>query len=235
MMLRSASYDVLTMQAWVRAQQFPTGDLILESTEPEKLAHEISLIADLRTFDSLVSPRHFLHRTSILLLGEIAVTSAAFMPQSGETQNSSQALIELPLSRGSHTTFITQGRRWKCISDQQGLFLPGDEMKAITEQPACMLGYNVDPIDLAIHLAHLAPGRFSERTARLFVQQPHAIQLNDPRVNSVISWLHSFLRAMGSGHSAEPIDNTLLISSYEQMLYRATAMLLCPELTPGFG
>jgi hypothetical protein len=234
-MPRAASFDALTMQAWVRAQQLPTGGLIRESTDPEQLAQEISLIANLKSFDSLIAPRHFLHRSSILLLGDIAVTSAAFMPQCGETTHSSQALIELPLHAGGHTTFLTQGKHWDCIPGQQGLFLPGDGMAALTEQPACILGYNVEPNYLAMLLEQMAPERFSERTARLFVQQPHRIRLRDPRVKTVTDWLLSFLQTMGGRQTSQVITSSLLLSSYEQMVYRATAMLLCPELTPGFS
>lgn len=233
-MLQAASYDAQSMHAWVRSQPLPTGGLIRESTEPEKLAEEISLIANLKTFDSLVGSSHFLHRSSILLLGDIAFTSAAFMPQCGETSDCPQALIELPLTAGGHTKFQAEGKTWHCIPNQQGLFLPGQAMKAVTEQSTCMLGYNLEPSTLAKFLETLAPHRFSARKARLFVERPHIIKLDDPRVKSTTTWLFSFIKLMANRDLMNPISNSLLIPSYEQMLYRATALMLCPDLMPGF-
>lgn len=232
-MLDSRTHDADSMQAWVRSQRLPINGITRESRSPEKLAEEISLIANLKTFDSLVIPSLFLHRSSMLLVGDIAITAAAFMPQCGETEDAPQALVELPLSLGGHTRFWIEGRSWDCIPDRQGLFLPGQRMRAETRHSASMLGFNVDPTTLAVHLEQMAPERFPLQRARQFVQQPHIINLADPRVSEVVSWLLSFLKTMG-GKPSETIDSQAqLIHSYEQMLYRATCILLCPELMAG--
>jgi hypothetical protein len=218
------------MTGWVREQNLLIPGPVHESADPDQLADEISLIASLRSFDSLIGNNGFLHRSSMLLVGDIAVTSAAFLPQQGETFDSSQALVELPISPNAGTSFLVEGKPWECLPHQQGLFLPGQAMQAITESASCMLGYNLQPELLANHLHRLAPERFNPVRARLFVQRPHPINLRDGRIKRLLTWFLAFLNKLGQPDVQNGLPPGLIASSYEPLIYRATALMLCPEL-----
>ncbi|MBM5801047.1 MAG: hypothetical protein FJ077_09495 [Cyanobacteria bacterium K_DeepCast_35m_m2_023] len=196
----------------------------------DALAREISLIADLRRFEAIGNSRHYLHRSSLYLLGDIAITTAAFLPQMGETFDSPQCLVELPLSDRGQTTFRLAGKDYHCIPRQQGLFLPGQAMAATTHDASCMLGFNLDPTTLAVHLSSLAPRIFNARKARLFVQRPHCINLQDPRIDQVLRWLYRLFDQLAEQSPPNHNQCRPLIAGYEQLLYRATATLLCPDL-----
>lgn len=230
-MLQTTNWDHQEMAGWVREQNLLIPGLVHESSDPDQLAQEISLIVSLRCFDSLLGNRHFLHRSSILLVGDIAVTTAAFLPQKGETFDCSQALVELPISQNAGTSFLLEGNRWECLPQQQGLFLPGQAMQALTETATCMLGYNLQPELLAACLHRLAPERFDPLQARLFVERPHPINLRDSRIRKIVTWLLAFLNNLGNpGSESGSHHSGLMACSYEQMIYRATALMLCPEL-----
>lgn len=221
------------MMGWVREQNLLIPGPVHESADPDQLAHEISLITSLRSFDSLIGNKAFLHRSSMLLVGDIAVTSAAFLPQKGETFDSSQALVELPISSNPGTSFLVEGKLWECLPHQQGLFLPGQAMRAITESASCMLGYNLQPELLADHLHRLAPERFNAVRAHLFVQRPHPINLRDGRIQRLLTWFLAFLNNLGKPAVQNTVPPTLIAGSYEPLIYRATALMLCPELIQG--
>lgn len=221
------------MMGWVREQNLLIPGPVHESADPDQLAHEISLITSLRSFDSLIGNKAFLHRSSMLLVGDIAVTSAAFLPQKGETFDSSQALVELPISSNPGTSFLVEGKLWECLPHQQGLFLPGQAMRAITESASCMLGYNLQPELLADHLHRLAPERFNAVRAHLFVQRPHPINLRDGRIQRLLAWFLAFLNNLGKPAVQNTVPPTLIAGSYEPLIYRATALMLCPELIQG--
>lgn len=218
------------MTGWVREQNLLIPGPVLESTDPDQLAQEISLIASLSSFDSLTGHQAFLHRSSMLLVGDIACTAAAFLPQQGETFDSSQALVELPISPNAGTSFLVEGILWECLPHQQGLFLPGQAMRAITENASCMLGYNLQPELLANHLHRLAPKRFDPVRARLFVQRPHPINLKDGRIQRLLTWFLAFLNNLGQPDIQNALPPALIAGSYEPLIYRATALMLCPEL-----
>jgi len=229
-MLQKSGWDPQEMTGWVREQNLLIPGPVHESADPDQLAHEISLIASLRSFESLIGNKAFLHRSSMMLVGDIAVTTAAFLPQQGETFDSSQALVELPISPHVGTSFLVEGKLWECLPHQQGLFLPGQAMQAITNNASCMLGYNLQPELLADYLHRLAPERFDPARARLFVQRPHPINLRDSRIQRLLTWFLAFLNNLGKPAVQNAIPPALIASSYEPLIYRATALMLCPEL-----
>lgn len=229
-MLQRSGWDPQEMTGWVREQNLLIPGVVYESADPDQLAHEISLIASLRSFDSLTGSRQFLYRSSMLLVGDIAVTTAAFLPQKGETFDSSQALVELPISPNAGTSFLVESKLWECLPHQQGLFLPGQAMQAITETASCMLGYNLQPELLADCLHRLAPERFDPVRARLFLQRPHPINLKDGRIQRLLTWFLAFLNNLGKPDVQNAMPATLIAGSYEPLIYRLTALMLCPEL-----
>lgn len=222
--------DTAEQHQWIRECRLFFPQSVSESNDVDALAREISLIADLRRFEAIGDRRQYLHRSSLFLLGDIAITTAAFLPQVGETFDSPQCLVELPLSDRGQTTFRLAGKDYHCIPRQQGLFLPGQAMAATTDEASCMLGFNLDPTTLAFHLSNLAPKVFNERKARLFVQQPHAINLQDPRIGQVLRCLYGLFDQLGEQSPPNHSHYRPLIAGYEQLLYRATAALLCPDL-----
>jgi hypothetical protein len=215
---------------WIRAQTLFFNRVRRESCDPVKLAQEISLICNLQRFDSLAGERGFLHSSSIFLLGDIAITTAAFMPQMGATGDFAQCLIELPLADRGGTVFVLEGRRWACVPGQQGLFLPGQAMEALTHDVTCTLGYNLDPTCLAGMLVQAAPQHFNPAKARAFVQRPHRIDLCDARVVQIVDWLKHFLRQLDRPSFSQLMPQRSLLHGYEQLLYRATICMLCPDL-----
>jgi hypothetical protein len=215
---------------WIRAQRLFFDSVRRESSDPVQLAQEISLICNLRRFDALTTERGFLHSSSLFLLGDIAITTAAFMPQMGSTGDFNQCLIELPLADRGGTVFVIEGRRWACLPGCQGLFLPGQAMDAVTPEESCTLGYNLEPTVLAETLMQVAPQRFHASAARAFVQRPHRIDLGDVRVAQIAEWLKHFLRQLEQPSFAELRQQRSLLQGYEQVLYRATVCMLCPDL-----
>jgi hypothetical protein len=93
-----------------------------------------------------------------------------------------------------------------------------------------MLGYNLQPELLADYLHRLAPERFDPARARLFVQRPHPINLRDSRIQRLLTWFLAFLNNLGKPDVQSALPPALIAGSYEPLIYRATALMLCPEL-----
>lgn len=100
--------EARAQQRWVESQRLYFPSQARCSIEPVRLAEEISLICDLKTFDPLGPPQHDLHRSSTLLIGDCAVITAAFLPQAGETHDFFQCLVGIPLAGDSGTLFTLE-------------------------------------------------------------------------------------------------------------------------------
>ena len=222
--------EARAQQRWVKSQRLYFPSQARCSIDPVRLAEEISLICDLRTFDPLGSPEHYLHRSSTLLIGDCAVITAAFLPQAGETHDFFQCLVEIPLAGDSGTLFTLDKNPWHCRAGIQGMLLPGQAMRAHTEAPAFHLGLNLDPARLEDHLIRMAPDRFSPVKARTFLQRPHPINLQDPRVKQIVEFLQRYLQKMQLITGNKLTLPSPLVQGYEDVLYRATLLMILPEL-----
>jgi hypothetical protein len=222
--------DSKEQQAWVESCELYFPSQIRRSTDPVSLADEISLICDLKSFDALGPASEYLHRSSALLIGDSAVITAAFLPQVGTTNDFEHCLVELPLAGRSGTRFTIDNREWACMPGVQGMFLPGQAMSAHTAQPAFNLGFNLDPVTLEQHLMALAPELFQCQQARDFIQQPHPINLLDKRVHDIYRFLLNFLQGLTESPLTGYQVPETLIQSYEHVLYRATILMILPEL-----
>lgn len=188
------------------------------------------MICNLSRFEAIGSQRHYLHRSGMLLIGDTAITSAAFLPQQGATDDFDQCLIELPLSIGTGTTFTIEGKEYHCHGGVQGLFLPGQAMKATSSDRTATLGFNLDPARLSALLVDLTQGAFTLEQARLALQRPHSIDLGDPRVRELWQWLRSMLRMLESSSQSLADPQAPLALAFEELLYRASLLMLRPEL-----
>lgn len=224
--------DSKEQQAWVESCELYFPAQIRRSTDPVSLANEISLICDLKSFDAIGPAHQYLHRNSALLIGDSAVINAAFLPQVGATHDFEQCLVELPLGGSSGTRFIIDNREWACVPGVQGMFLPGEAMRAHTDEPAFNLGFNLDPVTLEQHLIELAPELFQAQQARDVIQRPHSINLLDARVHKIYRFLLNFLQGLTTSPFADYQMPEPLVQSYEQVLYQATLLMILPELIP---
>jgi hypothetical protein len=114
----------------------------------------------------------------------------------------------------------------------QGMFLPGEAMRAHTDEPAFSLGFNLDPVTLEQRLIELAPELFQAQQARDVIQRPRSINLLDARVHKIYRFLLNFLQGLTTSPFAGYQVPEPLVQSYEQVLYRATLLMILPELIP---
>lgn len=218
-------------QAWINGQRlFFAPHLACASVDPVALAEAIGMICNLRSFDAIGSDRHYLHRSGMVLLGDTAITTAAFLPQQGKTEDFDQCLIELPLSAGDGTVFTIEGCDYQCHGGVQGLFLPGQAMQAVSSNPTASLGFNLDPQRLTALLVQLSAGTLTADQARLELQRPHLIQLQDPRVAELWQWLQAVLQMLESSAIAASDPQGALSLAIEELLYRASLLMIRPEL-----
>ena len=216
---------------WINQQRLFFASPLKEAwVDPSDLAEAIGMICNLREFEAIGSDRHFLHRSGMVMVGDTAITSAAFLAQRGKTDDFNQCLIELPLSAGAGTSFRIDGKDYQCHGGVQGLFLPGQAMEATTEQPTCSLGFNLDPARLSALLVSLSGNSTSPAQARLDLQRPHCIDLADPRVKEVWEWLQNVLMMMESNHSLLGSPQGSLALAFEELVYRASLVMIKPEL-----
>lgn len=221
-------------QAWMNGQNlFFAERLSCDWVDPARLADAISMICNLRSFEAIGSDRHYLHRSGMVLIGDTAVTTAAYLPQQGTTEDFNQCLIELPLSSGAGTRFRIEGRDYQCHGGVQGLFLPGQSMQAITSEPASSLGFNLDPDRLSSLLVQMSAEALTPEEARLALQRPHTIQLQDPRVVELWQWLQSMLQMLAASSLALAQPGGALALAIEEMLYRSSLLMICPDLIQG--
>ena len=218
-------------RAWIDGQKlFFAGDLCQESMDPVQLAEAIGMICNLRSFEAIVPDRHYLHRSGMVLVGDTAITTAAFLPQQGQTDDFSQCLIELPLSAGAGTCFTLERRDYQCHGGVQGLFLPGQAMKAVSSEPTATLGFNLDPARLTELLVHMSHHTLPPEQARLDLQHPHTIDLQDSRVAELWQWLQSILRMLGASSVILRDPKGALALSIEELIYRASLLMMMPDL-----
>ena len=220
-------------QAWINGQQlYFAPRLSCESVDPAALAEAIGMICNLRSSEAIGSDRHYLHRSGMVLLGDTAITTAAFLPQQGKTDDFDQCLIELPLSAGGGTAFRIEGRYYQCQGGVLGLFLPGQAMQAVSSAPTASLGFNLDPQRLAALLVQMSAGTMTPEHARLELQRPHPIQLQDPRVAELWQWLQAVLPMLEASAIAGSDPQGGLALAIEELLYRASLLMIRPDLIP---
>lgn len=218
-------------RAWINGQNLYFADHVSCGwVDPVQLAEAIGMICNLRSFEALGSDRHYLHRSGMVLIGDTAVTTAAYLPQQGATYDFNQCLIELPLSSGPGTCFRIEGRDYQCHGGVQGLFLPGQSMQAITSEPSASLGFNLDPARLSFLLVQMSPQALTLEQARLEWQRPHTIHLHDPRVGELWQWLQSLLQMLASPSPALAQPGGALALAIEELLYRSILMMIRPDL-----
>lgn len=217
--------------SWINAQRlFFARPITREWVDPVQLAEAIGLICNLRSFEAIGPDRDYLHRSGMVLLGDTAITTAAFLPQQGRTEDFDQCLVELPLADGSGTCFSIEGRDYQCQGGNLGLFLSGQAMHAITARPTATLGYNLDPHRLTDLLVQLSAGSMTEEQARLELQRPHLINLRDPRVGELWQWLQSLLQMVESSPMARAEPQGELALALEELLYRSSLLMIRPDL-----
>ncbi|MFM8525693.1 MAG: hypothetical protein ACKOCM_08755 [Cyanobacteriota bacterium] len=220
--------------AWINGQNLYFADSVASGwVDPVQLAEAIGMICNLRSFDAIGSGRQYLHRSGMVLIGDTAVITAAYLPQYGETDDFNQALIELPLSAGSGTRFSIEGKDYQCHEGLQGLFLPGQSMRALTAERTASLGFNLDPARLTALLMQMAPQALTAEQARLEWQRPRIINLQDSRVRELWQWLQSLLQMLASSPLAIAQSNGALALAIEDLLYRISLLMLCPDLIAG--
>ena len=198
--------------------------------DPVRLAEAIGMICNLSRFEAIGSQRHYLHRSGMILIGDTAITTAAFLPQQGATDDFDQCLIELPLSVGAGTCFNIAGKDYQCHGGVQGLFLPGQAMTATSSNPTATLGFNLDPDRLSALLVQLSAGTVSPGRARLEFQRPHRIDLRDPRVRELWQWLQSLLTMLESNSRSLADPQGPLALAFEELLYRCSLLMIRPDL-----
>lgn len=216
---------------WINQQRlFFASPQTASWVDPSVLADAIGMICNLREFEAIGSDRHFLHRSGMAMIGDTAITSAAFLAQRGKTDDFNQCLIELPLSPGSGTSFRIDGKNYQCHGGVQGLFLPGQAMEATTEQPTCSLGFNLDPARLSTLLVTLSDHGISPEQARLDLQRPHSITLTDPRVLEIWTWLQNVLIMLETSTTMLEHPHGPLALALEELVYRASLLMIRPDL-----
>ena len=220
-------------RAWINGQRLFFADpLATDWVDPVRLAEAIGMICNLSRFEAIGSQRHYLHRSGMILIGDTAITTAAFLPQQGATDDFDQCLIELPLSVGAGTCFNIAGKDYQCYGGVQGLFLPGQAMTATSSNPTATLGFNLDPDRLSALLVQLSAGTISLERARLELQRPHGIDLRDPRVRELWQWLQSLLTMLESNSRSLADPQGALALAFEELLYRCSLLMIRPDLMP---
>jgi hypothetical protein len=147
--------------------------------DSEALADEIGLTVNLTRFEPLDNRQPFVHRSSCLLAGDMAVSAAAYVPLVASTDDYSESTLEIPYV-GS-TRYRIEGRDWINQAGHQALYLPGQAFDVETDHFNGLL-FNLNPQRLVQTIGRESKHRIPLELAERWVQRPVPIDLRDPRV-----------------------------------------------------
>lgn len=147
--------------------------------DSDALADEIGLTVNLRSFEPRENRQLFAHRASFLLAGDMAISTAAYVPLVASTDDYSESTLEIPYF-GS-TRYRIEGRDWFDRAGQQALYLPGQSFEVETNHFNGLI-FNLNPQRLVQAIGQEGRRRIPLELAERWVQRPVPINLRDPRV-----------------------------------------------------
>lgn len=197
----------------------------LLSTDVDAFVDAISLSAPLADFDAVVHRRQFRHRSSTVVVGDVAVTHCAHTPIRGSTEDAPEALINLIFEGG--IDYILEGRPWQATVDQ-GVYLPGQAMTG--RGSGCSVLFNLNPARLSRELCFLSQERLPLEKAMAMVQAPALIDRRDPRICAVLEGLRLALGLVDVCRGPHGTVQQDIGQGLEATIYRASALLLVPDL-----
>lgn len=195
------------------------------------LADEIGLTVNLHRFEARDHPHVFAHRASYLLAGDIAVSTAAYVPLVASTSDYTESTLEIPYF-GS-TRYRIGGQDWLNQAGQQALYLPGEGAEVETDHFNGLL-FNLNPQRLASVIAATSKRRLPLELAERWVQQPLAIDLTDPRVIQQQRTLEVAVNtlALHNGHGLGDPYGPLAVG-VEALFYACSARMLLIAMNQG--
>jgi hypothetical protein len=189
------------------------------------LAEHISLAVPLRDIVALGPQKHFLHRSSYRIAGDMGLTAATNTPTRMWVDESSECAIVL-FNQG-HACYHLDGQRYIARAAATGMFLPGMEY-SLESGLAGGLIYNLSPQLLARYLCEASGGSLHLDEAIRQLSRPQAIDLQQPAIQPVLFGLQVLIRTIDSlGPSQRPDSQPLV--GLQEGIYALSAALLMPE------
>jgi hypothetical protein len=210
---------------WVGSQTLAFADQSSDVRfDARDLADEIGLTVNLTRFEARQSDQAFVHRASYLLVGDMAISAATYVPLVASTCDYSGSILEIPYY-GS-TRFRIDGDDWFDHAGEQALYLPGEASEVETGHFNGLL-FNLNPGRLAQTFAVVSRRRVPLELAERWVQRPVPINLRDPRVMHLQRILELALeplvRVNGEG-LGDPFSAAAL--GVEQLVYNSSARMM---------
>lgn len=215
--------------AWLRSQPLVVPQFSPSLCfEPEALADEIGLTVNLSRFEARELGQSFVHRSTCLLAGDIAFSSASYMPLVASTSDYSESSFEIPY--WGTTRYRIEGSDWFNRAGQQALYLPGQAFEVETSHFNGLL-FNLSPARLAATIGQVSQRRVPLELAERWVQRPVAIDLGDPRVIHLQRRLEAGLARLAE-HNGQNLGDPSGAAALEleTLAYQTSARMLLVSL-----
>ena len=215
---------------WIRSQPLLFGEASASICNDLESFHDIlSLSVRLKDLTALGPERLFVHRSSTLLAGDLAISSCINTPFQAAGEESSEATVVI--HRSGVMVYDCDGRTFRIDGGEQVIYLPG----AAARSRAGMAGssgivFNINPALLARELCFLSRERLPLERALLFLQQPMIRDPRDPAVGAVLRRLLALLAIQPAHLSYTEGYQRFVGARLEIAIYRATALILRPDL-----
>lgn len=213
---------------WIQSQPLLFGDETAAVCRDLAGFHDVlSLSVYLKDLSARGPERQFLHRSSTLLAGDLAISSFINSAFQAVVEESPEATVVL--HRGGAMVYHCDGCTLRSDGEEQLFYLPGAAGRSRVDS-ACSLGivFNINPALLARELCFLSRERLSLERALAFLQQPMQRDPRDPAVAAVMRHLLALLALQPADLSFSANYQRLLGSRLEIAVYRATALMLRP-------
>ena len=221
----SAKAPVQEQLHWVRDQRLAFADSYSDVRfDVRDLEDEIGLAVNLTRFEPLLNHQAFVHRASYLLVGDMVISAAAYVPLVASTCEYGQSTLEIPYY-GS-TRFRIEGQDWFDHAGAQALYLPGQASEVETGHFNGLL-FNISPDRLAETIGRVSRCRVPLELAERWVQRPVPIDLQDPRIQHLQRNLELALDGLveiNRGGLGNPFSSTAL--GVEELVYRSSARMM---------
>lgn len=215
---------------WIQAQPLIFGEASGAIHRDLHSFHDtLSLSARVKDL-AAVGPEHqFIHRSSTLLAGDLAISSCINTPFQVFTEESKEATVVL--HRSGAMVFNCDGRMIRSDGEEKVIYLPGAAGDSRVESLGSHgIVFNINPSLLAREICFLSRERLPLERALLFVQQPMERDPRDPAVAAVLRQLLGLLAVQPAHLSFSAAYQRFVGSRLEIAVYRATALLLRPDL-----